>query len=275
MLNALATRSIVSRLQNSGLCIQRVSNMRSRLSCFERWCCVVTVLSLLVNAFLLRQAMAYRSTLMLNRLDPIGLSLYPSAIVKSGFSDQQRKALVLFGDSRVARWPTPFALLNWDFINRGAEAQTTAQAQLRFDYHVSNLHPDVVLIQVGINDLRTIPLLPSQERSVIENCEYNISTIVDRASAGGATVIVTTIFPLGDVSIWNHIFGSSRVPRAIDEVNHFIRALSTKGVIVFDADALLSEFGSTRYLYEDELHLNSRGYKVLNDHLVRILATLP
>lgn len=256
--------------------MQKVSNMRSHLSCLGRWCCVVVfALSSLANAFLLRQAIVYRSTLMLNRLDPIGLSLYPPALAQSGAGYQQQKTLVLFGDSRVARWPTPSDLPNWHFINRGAEAQTTAQAQLRFDYHVSELHPDVVLIQVGINDLRTIPLLPSQERSVIGNCEHNIRTIIDRASAGGATVIVTTIFPLSDVPIWNYFIRSSRVPRAIDEVNHFIRSLSTKGVIVFDAEALLSESGSIRDLYEDELHLNSRGYKLLNDYLVSILATLP
>lgn len=39
-------------------------------------------------------------------------------------------------------------------------AQTSAQVVWRFAEHIAPLQPDKIILQVGINDLKTIPLFP-------------------------------------------------------------------------------------------------------------------
>jgi lysophospholipase L1-like esterase len=47
----------------------------------------------------------------------------------------------------------------FSFVNRGINTQTSAQVLGRFDKHVVPLHPNIVIVQVGINDLKTIPAI--------------------------------------------------------------------------------------------------------------------
>jgi len=65
--------------------------------------------------------------------------------------------VVFFGDSRAYDWPAPSGLEGLEFVNRGIGNQTTAQVLGRFEAHIAPLHPQVVVLQVGINDLKLIP----------------------------------------------------------------------------------------------------------------------
>ncbi len=53
------------------------------------------------------------------------------------------------------------------FVNRGIGNQTTAQVLGHFHAHVAPLHPQTIILQVGINDLKTIPLFPEQAETII------------------------------------------------------------------------------------------------------------
>ncbi len=159
-------------------------------------------------------------------------------------------------------------------MNRGIEAQTAVQAAGRFNHHVTPLQPEVLVMQAGVNDLRLIPLFPGQRTAIIANCLTSIRSIVDEASALGTTVVLTTIFPLGQAPLDKRIDGSAaEVAAAIDEVNGFIWTLAAENVIIFDAAAVLAdENGTIRPEYDqDFLHINEVGYEALNDELTRIL----
>ena len=233
---------------------------------------ILLISSLGLNCFLYYRGRSYYLQLNLLSLDPLGLDYYETASELQGADTSDLPLVTFFGDSRAASWPAP-EVDTFEFVNRGIGAQTSEQAVLRFDYHVKPLDSDVIVIQIGINDLKTIPLFPERKDSIIGNCKDNIQQIVERSTDLGAVVIVSTIFPIGEVPIERRPFWSDDVAEAIDEVNAYIRSLEGEGVVVFDAYSILvDENGVTDSEYsQDLLHLNDTGYARLNDELVRVL----
>ncbi len=236
-----------------------------------RYCLLFIALllaSIVLNYFLLQRGRQYYLQLNETRLDPLGLSYYDSNL-----REQDLTMVVFFGDSRAGNWPTPPNLDQLEFVNRGIGAQTSEQAVLRFAQHVAPLDPQVVIVQVGINDLKTIPLFPGRQAAIIARCKENVRQIAQQSTELGATVILSTIFPSGSVPLERRPFWSDEVALAIDEVNIYIHSLAGANVSVMDAFAILADDeGQTRAEYrEDFLHLNAAGYAALNAALTRFL----
>ncbi|MGF1535986.1 MAG: SGNH/GDSL hydrolase family protein [Elainellaceae cyanobacterium] len=219
--------------------------------------------SVLLNVVLYQQLRKYYTELSQVRLDPLGLGEYESVSLGDPSSDETR--VVFWGDSRAAGWPAP-DIAGPQFINRGISSQTTIQTLQRFEAHVRPLQPDVVVIQVGINDLKTIPLFPGARDAIVADCFAHIEQMVAAARDLGATVIVSTIIPPGEVPLQRRPVWSDEVARAVVAVNGAIARLADEDVIVFDAyGAIADERGLMPDAYrKDELHLNERGYAVLN-----------
>lgn len=235
---------------------------------------VILLASITLNFYLFNRGQQYYLQLNETRLDPLGLSYYSSVPDQQGLISPEKVTVVLFGDSRAAAWPAPPNLSEFEFVNRGIGAQTSAQCAQRFDDHVSPLHPQIVIVQVGINDLKTIPLFPERKEVIIARCKENIQEIVDRSTALGATVILTTIFPIGRVPLERRPFWSDDVALAIDEVNAHISSLQSENIIVFDSYSILADNkGLVRPEYsQDFLHINAKGYEALNHELTHVLA---
>jgi lysophospholipase L1-like esterase len=237
----------------------------------KRWAGVtlaaLTVLSLTANILLFQRGQQYYLELNATRLDPLGLNAFDGATVA-----HVEPLVVFFGDSRTASWPAP-SIPGWAFENRGLGAQTTAQVLGRLEAHLGPLKPRVVIVQVGINDLKTLPLFPERSEAIIARCLGNLSAIIQGAEATGATVLVTTIFPVGEAPLIRRPFWSEAVGEGVETVNASLRALATERVMVFDAYALLQRDGQLRAEYaQDELHINAAGYAALNEGLIRLLA---
>lgn len=209
-----------------------------------------------------------------NLLDPFNLNSYPPT---SQVASSER-LVVFFGDSRALEWPAPANTNGWQFINRGVNAQTSVQAAGRYDHHMAALQPNVVVVQVGVNDLRLIPLFPEQRNNIIVNAEQYIDQIVAQALANNSTVVLSTIFPVGKPSLEQKLTGESvEVITAVREVNQYIRSLAGNRVKILEADRILGDATGSivRVEYhEDFLHINDRGYAALNQELERILAAL-
>lgn len=234
---------------------------------------IITLTSVLLNIFLYREMMKYYKLLYASELDPLGLSYYQTQPVEHS---SDLPMVVFFGDSRASQWVTP-TLEGFAFVNRGIGNQTSAQVASRFEFHASPLKPEIIIIQVGINDLKTIPLFPERKGEIISNCERNIDKIVYDSLANNATVILTTIIPAsGNVPLARKLVWSDEIYKAIAEVNSHIAGLASDKVIVLDAASLVSDSdGKTKPEYSaDLLHLNRAGYKAINLELVKILQTL-
>ena len=234
---------------------------------------VALVVSVLLNIVLFKQLLGYYKLLYAGELDPLGLSYFQDQGAE--ISDDLPK-VVFFGDSRAAQWSAPTAA-GFTFINRGIGNQTSSQVASRFAAHVSPLDPQIIILQVGINDLKTIPLFPERKQEIIETTEANIQKIVQDSLDADAAVILTTIFPAsGNVPLARRLIWSNDVYLAIDEVNLFIQSLENEKVIIFDTASLLSNAeGKTKPEYSFDLfHINQFGYETLNIELLKLLERL-
>ena len=215
-----------------------------------------------------KRAQNYYLQLNASHLDPLGLYAFTDTPV-----NVQPPLVMFFGDSRAADWPAPDQVKNVTFVNRGIGNQTTAQLLGRFQTHVTPLHPQIIILQAGINDLKTIPLFPDQKETIIRNCKANLKQIVDLSLDTGSRVIVTTIFPLGKLPIERRPFWSDKVELAINEVNTFIETLASDRVTIFETDRVLanSEAIVDPQYSRDFLHLNPAGYAALNEAIYELL----
>jgi lysophospholipase L1-like esterase len=229
--------------------------------------------SILLNIVTYKELNKFYKGLYASLLDPIGLAYFQNDTISP---ESSKNIVVFYGDSRAAQWVSP-NIEGFTFINRGIGNQTSAQVLLRFEEHIQPIQPDVIVLQVCINDLKTIPLFPEREDEIIAMCENNIEVIVQKARGLDSVVVLTTVFPTsGNVPLARRLVWSDEVYKAIDEVNVYILKYRADGVIVFDSASVLSNSeGNTKSEYVfDLLHLNASGYDALNLELAKILNDL-
>jgi len=222
-------------------------------------------LSLAANAFLMRASRAYFREENAVRLDPGGLDAYAHAPPPR----EGKPVLVFFGDSRALMWGRPRELQDYEVVNRGVGNQTTAQILLRFDADLPKLKPAVVVLEAGVNDLKTIAEFPERGAQIVAECESNLRRIVQRCREIGAGVVLVTVFEIGDLPLWRRPFWSEDVRSAVREVNTFLPSLVETRVILLDAAPVLDDTrGRIRPEYQlDYLHLSPSGYSALTEQL--------
>ena len=227
-----------------------------------------------LNVYLFQLGRAYYLQLNDTRLDPLGVDVYPNREIDA--PELERPVVMLVGDSRAAEWPAPALPAGGTVLNRGIGAQTSTQVLGRFDEDVAGWRPDIVVLQVGINDLKTLPFFEDREREIVGACIRNLGEIVERSQRLGARVIITTIVPLGRPSLIRRLVGSAGVRAAIAEVNGYITSLESDHVRVLDTGRILAnENGAVRRPYaRDYLHLTPEGYAALNQALEPEIASV-
>jgi lysophospholipase L1-like esterase len=232
--------------------------------------------SLGANAYLVHRSNAYFRATTEVRLDPGGLRTWATERADPPPpAPPTRRVLVFFGDSRALMWGVP-AVDDLVVVNRGVGNQTTAQVLLRFDADVATLHPAVVVLEAGVNDLKSISELPERRAEIVADCEANLRVLVARCRGVGAAVVLTSVFAIGDVPVWRRPFWSDDVDAAVREVNTFLRTLAGDRVVFFDADPVLDDArGKIQPAYQyDFLHLDPQGYRALDTKLVPLVGTL-
>lgn len=234
---------------------------------------IMLVVSAAANWALFSAAQKYYYDLQNTRFSPLGLNAYhdePSP--KSGLP-----RVVFYGDSRAFQWPAPNND-QFEFFNRGIGSQTSNQILLRYDEHIAPLKPDILIVQMCINELKTVPIFPNRRKQILNSCQQNTKKLIGYAAESDTTIILTTIFPVGPVPLQRRPFWSADVAQAVDEINTFLakQASESDHVILFDSYGLLADgTGGLDSAYAfDELHLNEAGYNHLNQGLIDILDRL-
>lgn len=249
--------------------------MKNRTSLLLPALSILALASLAANLFLLRRSQQLFRRWREALLDPLGLHAFSSTPGAPATSAGDR-LVVFFGDSRAAAWSSP-SLAGYRFINRGVNGESSAQALGRLPHHIAPLQPDVVILQVGVNDLWSSVYLPDQRQAIKTQALTNLQQIVAELRRASPQVILVTVFPLGRLDAWQRLSGWEQVQDDILNVNAILESLSGDGVVILDASAVLA--GADGYIQAqyslDALHLNEAGYAALNQELKQILAELP
>lgn len=189
------------------------------------------------------------------------LKRYQQADEELGQPAPGEQRVVFMGDSITDRWKIRDSFPGKPYINRGISGQTTPQMIVRFRQDVVDLHPAVVVILAGTNDLagNTGPEFVAQ-------IEGNYASMAEIARANGIRVIFSSVTPInGSRPDWTN-YALLRSPRKILELNDWLRRYCAEhGLFYLDYySAMVDSQGRMRSdLTNDGLHPNAAGFAVM------------
>ena len=143
------------------------------------------------------------------------------------------------------------------YINRGISGQTTPQMLLRFRQDVLDLHPKVVVILAGINDVagNTGPETPDQ-------IEGNLASMAELATAHHIRVVLCSVTPAFDFP-WRP--GMAPAAKVV-ALNVWLRAYAADhGHVYVDYHTAMKDErdGLPANLSHDGVHPTAAGYAVM------------
>ncbi len=169
--------------------------------------------------------------------------------------------VIFYGDSITDHWPIAQSFPGKGYLNRGISGQTTSQLLLRFRQDVIDLHPDVVVILAGTNDIagNTGPIS-------IPEIEGNLTSMAELARAHNVALVFASVMPVNNYTPASLRFFADRPPAQILRLNQWIKAYcaSTNCYYLDYFSAMVDGSGLLkRELSEDGLHPNAAGYRLM------------
>jgi len=133
---------------------------------------------------------AYRRILM----DWGGLTRYGSEDAELNLKPEQTR-VVFFGDEIFEEWGKGKKQFfpGKPYVNRGITRQTSAQMLVRFRQDVIELHPEVVIIEAGSNDIAGV-MGPASEATIADQ----IRSMVELAHVHKIRVVLASVLPVCD-----------------------------------------------------------------------------
>jgi lysophospholipase L1-like esterase len=189
------------------------------------------------------------------------LARYREADAKLGPPAAGENRVVFFGDSITDIWHLDQYFPGKPYVNRGIGGQTTPQMLVRFRQDVIDLHPKVVVILAGTNDIagNTGPM-----RS--EDIEADLASLAELARAHDIRVVFASVLPVHNYTEKAKDFFAQRPMARILEMNEWLKKYSAENHIVYldYFSALVDDKGLLKKeLADDGLHPNDAGYKIM------------
>jgi len=176
--------------------------------------------------------------------------------------------VVFFGDSITDIWHLDEYFPGKPYINRGIGGQTTPQMLVRFRQDVIDLHPKIVIILAGTNDIagNTGPMR-------LEDIEANYSSMAELARVHEIKVIYSSVLPVHNYTPRAQDLFAQRSPEKILELNRWLKdycagsssAGDPNGCFYLDYfSAMVDNKGLLKPdLADDGLHPNAAGFKIM------------
>jgi lysophospholipase L1-like esterase len=168
------------------------------------------------------------------------------------------KRIVFMGNSITEFWQyADSGFFSGSYIDRGISGQTTPQMLVRFRSDVIALHPSVVVILAGINDIaeNTGPI-------ALEDVFGNIVSMAQLAEMNKIKVVLSSVLPAYDFP-WRH--GLAPAEKII-RLNAMIESYCRKNKIVYVdyySNMVDERKGLDKRFTDDGVHPTIAGYKVM------------
>ncbi len=187
------------------------------------------------------------------------LRRYRSENAKLTPPSAKENRVVFMGNSITDGWirVSPDFFKGKPYLDRGISGQTTPQMLVRFRQDVIDLHPKVVVILAGINDIagNTGP-------SSVQMIEDNLESMAQLAKANGIKVVMCSVLPAYSFP-WRR--GIDPIQKIID-LNKWIKDFAQKHNFVYVDyyDAMVDERKGLPEKYsKDGVHPNAEGYRIM------------
>jgi len=175
---------------------------------------------------------------------------------------------LLLGDSRISYWePLPQIPENC-LLNAGMPGATTAQLLLRAESYLGECNASVVVLQIGINDLKAIGVMPGQRDAIVSNCINNTKKIIEIVEKQKCQLLLMGIIKPGKPELLRRWAWSSSIIEAVNSVNKQLAELTSDTIHYVDVNPYLSESDYIdKHLTDGCLHLNQAAYRLINQRL--------
>lgn len=202
--------------------------------------------------------------------DRDGLARYAAANRALPAPAPGKPRIVLLGNSITDVWPKVdsafFRSVAYEYVGRGIGGQTTPQLLVRFRQDVLDLHPAVVVILAGINDIaqNTGPYDPQATLN-------NIVSMTELAHSHGIRVVLCSVLPAYDFP-WRR--GLEPAPKVV-ALNQQIRAYAAQQHTTYlDYHSAMADSrqGLPPALAKDEVHPTLAGYRIMEPLLEQAVA---
>ncbi|PYX74531.1 MAG: capsular biosynthesis protein [Acidobacteria bacterium] len=189
------------------------------------------------------------------------LARYREANAKLGTPAASENRVVFFGDSITDIWKLENYFPGKPYVNRGIGGQTTPQMLVRFRQDVIDLHPKLVVILAGTNDIagNTGPMRN-------EDIEADYASFAELARASGIHVVYASILPVHNYTDRSKDFFAQRPMSRVVELNQWLKNYCERNNIGYldYFSAVVDDKGLLKKdLAEDGLHPNDAGFKVM------------
>ena len=169
--------------------------------------------------------------------------------------------IVFIGDSITDYWKLADYFPGKPYINRGVDGQTTPQMLVRFRQDVIALHPKVLLVLAGTNDIAGVTG-PARN----DDIEANYASIAELARLHGIRVVLASLLPVNNYTEDAKESFALRPRERILALNAWLKDYCSKnGFVYLDYfSAVVDDKGMLRRDLSDEgLHPNAAGYKTM------------
>jgi len=210
---------------------------------------------------------AYRRVLM----DWGGLTRYGSEDAELSLKPG-RARVVFFGDEIFEDWgqgKKPF-FPGKPYVNRGITRQTSAQMLVRFRQDVIDLHPEMVIVEAGSNDIAGV-MGPASEATIADN----IQSMVELAQVHKIRVVLASVLPVCDCF---QNMTARRSPARILGLNRWLKSYARDTASTYlDFYSALASGRNMKQEFTVDGHLpNDAGYAVMEELAEKaIAAALP
>ena len=169
--------------------------------------------------------------------------------------------VVFLGDSITDYWKLSDYFPGKPYINRGVDGQTTPEMLVRFRQDVIDLHPKVLVVLAGTNDIAGVTG-PTRN----EDIEANYASMAELARANHIHVVFASVLPVNNYTHDAEESFALRPRERILALNKWLKDYCAKNRCVYldYFSALVDEQGMLkRNLADDGLHPTDTGYKIM------------
>ena len=169
--------------------------------------------------------------------------------------------VIFVGDSITDYWKLSDYFAGKPYINRGIDGQTTPQMLVRFRQDVIDLHPKVLVVLAGTNDIAGVTG-PARN----EDIEANYASMAELAHAHGIRMVFASLLPVNNYTQDAKESFALRPRERILALNVWLKDYcANNGLLYLDYfSAMADEKGMLKKDLSDEgLHPDVAGYKIM------------
>ena len=252
-------------------------------------CRVIVVLLLSLDSFAQRPAPVipstgspgldqYRASRIALYTDDFGeLKRYrdPDAALTPPAAGENR--VVFVGDSITDYWKLADYFPGKPYINRGIDGQTTSQMLVRFRQDAIDLHPTVLVVLAGTNDIAGVTG-PARNQDI----EANYASMAELARLHHIGVVFASLLPVNNYTDDAKESFALRPRERILALNTWLKDYCAKnGLEYLDYFSAMADHQGMlkRDLSDEGLHPNASGYKIMaplaQKAIMRAIASRP